>query len=324
MNKTHRTNGAGIDRRELVKAGTLVAGGLMLGSSLGEARTGEAVPATGFRFAFLPCIHFRLDLGSPKGLEACLASVGRLEPKPAFLLTGGDICHNLRDESLAASRERIKRFKEVWSGSAGFPSHHCLGNHDLAAWNDPKNAQEPDYGKGLLLKELAMPGAHYAFDHGGWHFVVLDYLKQEAPGSFSPEIDGAQLDWLRQDLRAAGSRPTMLITHAPFLSAFEAFTDRGVETEKGRLAPFGRIVKNLPQVLKVLDETGANVRGLLSGHLHLVEEVVYGGRRFICSGSVSGQQWNGPRLGCQEGFGVLDCRPDGTFDFSYRDYGWNA
>lgn len=77
-----------------------------------------------------------------------------------------------------------------------------------------------------------MPGTYYSFDHGGWHFVVLDYLKQEAPGRFSPELDGQQLDWLRQDLQRAGSKPTILVDHAPLLSALEAHTDRGSTMKK--------------------------------------------------------------------------------------------
>jgi hypothetical protein len=202
--------------------------------------------------------------------------------------------------------------------------HHCLGNHDLAAWNDPKAAEDPDYGKRLLLRELGLPGSYYSFDHGGWHFAVLDYLKEDAPGRFSPELDTKQLAWLRQDLLGAGFRPTILVDHAPFLSAYEAYTDRGIETDKGRTVPYGRVVKNFPEVEKLLTETGANVRALISGHLHILEEIVWRGRRFICSGSVSGHQWTGPRFGCPEGFGVFDCKADGTFDFAYQPHGWKA
>ena len=45
---------------------------------------------------------------------------------------------------------------------------------------------------------------------------------------------------------------------------------------------------------------------------------------FICSGSVSGAQWRGPDHGTPEGFGVVDCRPDGNFDYRYHPYGWKA
>jgi hypothetical protein len=55
-----------------------------------------------------------------------------------------------------------------------------------------------------------------------------------------------------------------------------------------------------------------------------VEDLQFNGHRIICSGSVSGHQWGGPRLGTPEGFGVLDCRPDGTLDYRYQPHGWKS
>ena len=66
------------------------------------------------------------------------------------------------------------------------------------------------------------------------------------------------------------------------------------------------------------------VRAFISGHLHLVERLELMGHSYICSGSVSGHQWNGPRMGTPEGFGVFDCRTDGTFDFHCQSHGWKA
>ena len=57
----------------------------------------------------------------------------------------------------------------------------------------------------------------------------------------------------------------MLVNHAPFIAAFEAWSDRGIETEKGRMAPFGRVISNLPAVLDAIE--GANVKAPISGHL---------------------------------------------------------
>jgi 3',5'-cyclic AMP phosphodiesterase CpdA len=279
-------------------------------------------PAAPFRFAFLPCIHFRFDLGSPEGLGKALEAVGGLDPAPDFLLTGGDICHNLRDESLESSARRADAFTALWGSKTNKPTYHCFGNHDLAAWNDKGAAGDPHYGKKLLLRKLGMASPYHSFDHQGWHFVVLDYLKENGPGDFSPEISAAQLAWLKDDIARHRDRPTVVVTHAPLIAAFEALSDRGLQREEGRMAPFGRVVSNLPQVMEAID--GGSVRAFLSGHLHTVEEIRYRGMRFVNSGSVSGHQWNGPRLGFPEGFGVFDCRADGTFDFDYRSYGWTA
>lgn len=45
---------------------------------------------------------------------------------------------------------------------------------------------------------------------------------------------------------------------------------------------------------------------------------------FICSGSVGGHPWTGPRFGTTEGFGVFDCHPDGTIVFRSESHDWMA
>ena len=48
------------------------------------------------------------------------------------------------------------------------------------------------------------------------------------------------------------------------------------------------------------------------------------GITYINDGAVSGSWWKGPLEGVPEGFGVIDLRPDGTFDHRYETYGWTA
>lgn len=286
------------------------------GAEAASARAG------GFRFVFLPCIHLRRDRRSSEGFRNALRAVAALDPAPDFVLTGGDMCHNLRDQSLAESAEMLDLFSSLVRENLQRPVHHCLGNHDLAAWNDKSVADDPRYGKHMTIEKLGMPAPYYSFDHGGWHFVSLDYLLERAPGDFSPEFDAAQLDWLRADLAKAAGRPTVIVSHAPVASAVELFTNRATVDEKARAVPFGRVVKNAPALFDAVK--GANVRAFISGHLHLVEELLFSGHRIICSGAVSGDQWGGPRLGTPEGFGVFDCRPDGSLAFSYQSHGWKA
>lgn len=278
--------------------------------------------AGGFRFAFLPCVHLRRDRRSPDGLRNALRAVAALDPAPEFILTGGDMCHNLRDQSLAESAEMLDLFAGIVGENFARPVHHCLGNHDLAAWNNKAAANDPRYGKRLTIEKLGMPGPYYSFDHGGWHFVSLDYLLERGPGDFSPEFDAAQLEWLRADLAKTAGRPTVIVSHAPVASAVELFSDRAMVDDQARAVPFGRVVKNTPALFDAV--RGANIRAFVSGHLHLVEDLNFSGHRLICSGSVSGHQWGGPRLGTPEGFGVFDCRPDGTLEFSYHSHDWKA
>ena len=58
------------------------------------------------------------------------------------------------------------------------------------------------------------------------------------------------------------------------------------------------------------------------GSLHACDRIELRGVTYICDGAVSGNWWKGPRFGYEEGFGILDLSPDGTFTHRYHDYGW--
>jgi Icc protein len=66
------------------------------------------------------------------------------------------------------------------------------------------------------------------------------------------------------------------------------------------------------------------VKLCLSGHLHMVDRVEFLGITFICNGSVCGRWWGGPYAQFPEGFGVIDLFADGTFNYEYRTFGWDA
>lgn len=95
-------------------------------AALSTTQTGKSCAAnnsrSNLRFAFLPCIHLREDLRAPEGFAQALRAVGRLSPKPAFILTGGDLCHNLRDEGLAEATKRADLFVRILS----LPAIHQL------------------------------------------------------------------------------------------------------------------------------------------------------------------------------------------------------
>lgn len=83
-----------------------------------------------------------------------------------------------------------------------------------------------------------------------------------------------------------------------------------------------RTTRNLMALIDAIE--GANVRAFFSGHIHRLDHTKAKGLTMICAGSVSGAQWRGPQVDTQEGYGIIDCRPDGSFDYRYHDYGWNA
>ena len=126
------------------------------------------------------------------------------------------------------------------------------------------------------------------------------------------------MHWLDADLKSAGGRPTILVAHMPIFCAITQYTT-------GTTAPTSPflIVVNGKDVQQLIQPH--NVKAVLQGHTHVVEEIDWLGIRYISCGAVCGDWWKGWRLGViPEGFMV--CQASGSGDFSYRyvPYGWTA
>jgi 3',5'-cyclic-AMP phosphodiesterase len=74
----------------------------------------------------------------------------------------------------------------------------------------------------------------------------------------------------------------------------------------------------------VLNETKANVKLVLAGHLHHLEQIQIDGVSYINGGAICGNWWKGAQKGCPEGFMVLDLSRDGQVAAEYRSSGWKA
>jgi Icc protein len=305
-----------------------LAGGLLGVSSpsgLSTVRGAEPLPSTGgsFTFAHLTDIHVTPKLRAPEGLRLCVQAVNALPQSPAFVLTGGDLIMDALEEEVSYVREQWSCFDEAMS-ALRMPAHHTIGNHDIGGWSHkariPKNA--PEYGKAFFAEKYGRGATYRSFDHGGWHFIILDSVALDADsGDYYGWIDDAQLEWLKADLAKAGKQtPVIVSTHIPFVSVWGQFN---ADPRKGE-GPKS-LVNNAHNVRKVLG--GYNVKLVLCGHGHVSERIElshFNKTTFIQGGAVCGMWWKGKVAGNPEGFGVVTCNPDGTFGYAYRDYGWSA
>lgn len=71
----------------------LAGGGAALAAGLVGAAS-ETVAENGFRFVFMPDFHLRREFGSAEGMTKALKAAMGLTPKPAFVVTGVDLCHS--------------------------------------------------------------------------------------------------------------------------------------------------------------------------------------------------------------------------------------
>lgn len=266
-----------------------------------------------FTFVHFTDTHIQAELRADAGCRQCFGRIN--EAKPAFSICGGDLVFDIMETGKEKARQLLSLYEETRKRLEA-PVHHVIGNHDVFGLSPKSSVSEadPDYGKKMFEDRF---GKRYgSFDHGRWHFVLLDSIGIAPGREYIGRVDEEQLDWLRRDLAATGSsRPVVLATHIPLVSAvLQEVPDPWAKREN-------YLITNSQEILKVLE--GYNVKAVLQGHTHICEEVIYKGVRYITSGAVSGNWWKGKREGHAEGFGVFTVSGE-NLSWRYETYGWQA
>jgi 3',5'-cyclic-AMP phosphodiesterase len=319
-------NPSAVTRRRFVGQFALAGLGAMLGTRLlpGADPARGALP---LRVVFATDSHLMQNdaLKSGAGLARCLDAIEALNPRPDLILCGGDLTHELPNLDFPDGEKLVDHFLEIWRDHTSLPSHFTFGNHDLAATRLPSaKKDDPRFGKGLFRERLHLEKTYYSFDAGGWHFVVLDDVAPNPDGTYNGEYAAEQLLFLSADLAAAAGRPSVLCGHIPSVSIMPTvagiakFAGRNIET------PVSLVASNTRALLDVVTAPNANVKLLLAGHLHHLEQVSVDGIAFLNGGAICGNWWKGAQAGCPEGFTVLDLMPDGSFTARYDSYDWKA
>lgn len=280
--------------------------------------------AKSFRFLFATDIHVQPERGAGDGWKQCIAKMNAVaaaaSTKADFLITGGDLIMDALEVGIDRARLEWTLFDEGLKTFA-LPAYHTIGNHDVVGWSS-KAVVDPghqDYGKKLFADRYGEGKTYRSFDHGGWHFVLLDSIgRNTTTGDYEGRIDDDQLAWLEADLAKAGKEtPAVLVSHIPFYSVWHQVVKGPSFALDGKA-----LVANVFEFRKLLESH--NVKLVLSGHGHVLEKIELGKTRYIQGGAVSGMWWKGPVHGNPEGFGVIECRPDGSFDFAYESFDWKV
>ncbi len=249
-----------------------------------------------------------------EGSRRCIAKINAL--KPDFAICGGDLVY----DACAVDHPRAKQVFDLYAETVkplNMPVHTIIGNHDVygISTNGGVPPSDPMYGKRMF--EDRVGPLYSSFDYKGWHFVLLDSIKNGIPGKeFIGFVDEEQIAWLKADLARmkAGSK-LAVVTHIPLVSSVLQLVPDPWKTAEIYL------VTNAQEVLNVLWPYRPRV--VLQGHTHIRETVTYNGCQFITSGAVCGNWWKGPRDGHPEGFAVLTVRGD-EVQWRYETYGFIA
>ncbi len=153
-------------------------------------------------------------------------------------------------------------FLAIWRSFEG-PAYYVLGNHDT----------DGGFTREQTVAYWRMPARYYAFELGGFHFIVLDGNDKTDPpqAGYARYIGDEQQQWLRREL--AGTRlPTIIFSH------------QSLEANGG--------VANGEAVRLILEEAnraggGGRVVACFSGHHHMDYCRLINGIQYIQINSMS-------------------------------------
>ncbi len=191
-----------LDRRQFLKlTGAGVAGAVYVSGLWPRRALAKSAGVEDFAFVQLSDTHWgfadpAINPDFAGTLAKAVASVNGLRRRPDFVVFTGDLTHTTDDGD--ERRRRLVGFREIVGALKVKTVRFMPGEHDAAL------------DRGAAFTEF-FGDTHYAFDHKGVHFVVLDNVS-DPTGS----LGDAQIGWLRDDLSTRDKeQPIIVLTHRP-------------------------------------------------------------------------------------------------------------
>jgi 3',5'-cyclic-AMP phosphodiesterase len=265
-----------------------------------------------FSFVFMTDIHVQPEKNATEGLKKAIIAINEMNPD--FVITGGDLIMDALGQSYGRADSLYKLYQKTIS-NLKMPVYNTMGNHELYGIYPESGADRlhPEYGEKMFEKRLGK--SYYSFDYNGWKFMILNSVEESMEHKYVGKIDESQMEWIKRELNKTDSlSPIVIVTHIPFLS---------VEAQKyiGATVPeaASSVVCNSKEVLDLFIQH--NLKLVLQGHTHLVQDIFIDDIHFISGGAISGSVWRGPSHGDEEGFMFITVR-DNEFQWEYIDYEW--
>ncbi len=311
-----------VSRRHFLVSST-VGAAAMAAPSLAESAPATVAPPS-VVFAHLTDMHIKPTGAGPEGLAKCLRHVQAHADKPTFILNGGDSIMSSLGAAEDSTRAQWDQFATIMKAGCTLPVYHMIGNHDCWGWQRSKagtTGTEPLYGKRWAMQELGMEKTFYTKDIGGWRFVVLDSVQERGDGGYLPVIDDEQYAWLEATLQSTPTgMPVLIASHVPILSVTPFFFEDDIVQKYQFQVPGALMHQDVHKLVHLLRRF-PQVKVCLSGHIHLVDDVVFEGKTYLCNGAVSGSWWHGDHKGCPPGYAIVKLWADGSFQREYVTFG---
>ncbi len=265
---------------------------------------------------FYTDVHARAEWDTPLALREAAAQINGLTPDA--ILCGGDLVTDGFQAAPGGVDARWEVYLDMHR-SLRAPVWTVPGNHDLVGAR-PENAAPAADARAEFRDRLGVEDSVAVHELGDWRILLLDSVHILPPGQGTPyegRIAAEQLGRVRAWLEdVPKDQPILLMSHMPLLSvAFQATAGSEIPPPKARL-----VVNNLA----LLDLfAGHRLTLVLQGHLHVYENILWRGTRFITGGALCGKWWRGDWHGTPPGFCQISLDPDDVA-CRYVPTGWQA
>ena len=267
-----------------------------------------------FSFVFMTDIHVQPERMATEGFQQAIDSVNMINPD--FIITGGDLVMDVLGQNYERSDQLYSLYSQCLE-KFEMPVYNTMGNHEIFGIYKESGVEKthPEYGEKMYVNRLG--NRYFSFDHKGWHFMILDGIEDTGESSYIGKVDSIQMEWIKDDLKKVNPEtPVVISIHIPLVTAY-------MQVIYGAMAPNeeNEIVINSKEVLDLFD--GHNLKLVLQGHMHFLEDIYTQGTHFITGGAVCARWWQGKEYGLEEGFVVVHIK-DNEFTWEYFDYGWEV
>ena len=309
-----------MNRREIFKISGLAATGTLLPGGVAALSNAPFAKKRVLRIAHLTDVHLHdnpEDYGNaPEGLEKCLHHVQNLKDPVDLIFNGGDSINDALNTSYAKVKAQWKLWHSVMNQENSLQVVDCIGNHDV--WG-AGSKNDPLYGKKWAMEEMELESRYRSFDKNGWHFIVLDSTYSEGGDWYKAKLDEEQFEWLKQDLDAVDEDvPIFVFSHIPIMCA-AAYLDGNNEKSGNWRVPGAWMHIDARKIIELF-HLHKNIQICISGHIHLLDKVVYNDVTYYCNGAVSGNWWGGNYQQTPPGYALINLYSDGSFDRDYVSY----
>jgi len=271
------------------------------------------------RIAHITDIHLQPEKDAAKKFTKCLHHLQNQKDKPDIIFSGGDTIMDALDKDRSRVEIQWNLWHSIIKDECSLKIEYCIGNHDV--WGYEKAKSEPDYGKKYATEMMKLNNRFRSFDMNGWHFIVLDSTHIRDDGKwYTAKLDPEQREWLEKDLAATNlNTPVLVLSHIPIFAA--CVFQFGDYVKNDRFEVPGSWMHTDCADLIALFNNHPNVKSCISGHMHLLDTVIYNDVKYMCNGAVSGDWWNtGKFHETKAGYSLLDVYDDGSVEREYVQY----